>query len=167
MTKPNRGHLKQCRIGGIHLTQANTTGSVAVHGTCRIIEIPRFTDLRGTLSAIEGKPLLPFDPKRFFYIYGVPEGAQRGCHALRTGEELIIAMAGSFKIRVDDGDSAMQLQLDRPDQGLYVPPLMWHVLHSFTPGAVCAVLASARYDSDGYFRVYEDFLEAARRSRGQ
>lgn len=116
---------------------------------------------------IDGKPLLPFDPKRFFYIYGVPEGAERGCHALRTDEELIIAIAGSFKIRVDDGDSSTELQLDRPDQGLYVPPLTWHVLHSFSPGAVCAVLASAPYNKDAYFRVYEEFLEAVRRSRGQ
>jgi WxcM-like protein len=134
---------------------------------CRIIEIPRFTDRRGTLSVIDGKPPLPFDPKRFFYIYGVPEGAQRGCHALRTDEELIIAVAGSFKVLANDGDSAMELQLDRPDQGLYVPPLIWHVLHSFTPGAVCAVFASAPYDGGGYFRVYKDFLEAVRRSGGQ
>ena len=132
----------------------------------RIIEIPRFTDLRGTLSVIDGRPFLPFDPKRFFYIYGVPDGAQRGCHALKTDEELIIAVAGSFKILVDDGNSAMELQLDQPNRGLYVPPLKWHVLHSFTPGAVCAVLASAPYDSDGYFRVYEEFLDAVRRSHG-
>ena len=133
----------------------------------RIIEIPRFTDLRGTLSVIDGRSFLPFSPQRFFYIYGVPEGAQRGCHALRTDEELIIALAGSFKILVDDGDSAIEFQLDRPDQGLYVPPLIWHVLHNFTPGSVCAVLASAAYNRDGYYRVYEDFLDAVRRSRGQ
>jgi WxcM-like, C-terminal len=132
---------------------------------CRIIEIPRVTDLRGTLWVIDGMPLLPFDPKRFFYIYGVPEGAQRGGHALRTDEELIIALAGSFTILVDDGDEAMEFQLDRPDQGLYVPPFIWHVLHSFAPGSVCAVLASAPYDSDGYYRAYEDFLDAVRDSR--
>jgi dTDP-4-dehydrorhamnose 3,5-epimerase-like enzyme len=129
---------------------------------CRIIDIPRFTDLRGTLAVIDGKPLLPFEPKRFFYIYGVPEGAHRGCHALRTGEELIIAMAGSFKIDVEDGDSAMEFQLDRPHSGLLVPSLIWHDLHSFTDNAVCAVLASTPYDRDGYFRVYEEFLVAAR-----
>jgi WxcM-like, C-terminal len=134
---------------------------------CRIIEIPRFTDLRGTLSAVEGRPFLPFDLKRFFYIYGVPEGAQRAEHAHRTDEELFIALAGSFKILMNDGDSAMEFQLDRPDHGLYMPPLIWHVLHSFTPGTVCAVLASAPYDSNGYYRVYEDFLDAVRQSRGQ
>jgi hypothetical protein len=129
----------------------------------RIIEIPRFTDHRGCLSVLAGQPVLPFELKRFFYIYDVPEGAQRGCHALRTDEELIIAIAGSFRIRVDDGDSSIEIQLDRPDRGLYVPPLTWHVLHSFSAGAVCAVLASAPYNADGYFTVYEDFVEAVRR----
>jgi UDP-2-acetamido-3-amino-2,3-dideoxy-glucuronate N-acetyltransferase len=112
---------------------------------------------------LDGKPLLPFGPKRFFYIYQVPEGARRGQHALRTDEELIIAIAGSFKIRVDDGDSSLELLLDRPDRGLYVPPMIWHELHSFSLDAVCAVLASAPYNADGYLRVYEEFLEAVRR----
>jgi hypothetical protein len=133
---------------------------------CQIIEIPQFTDLRGTLAVVD-RPSLPFDPKRLFYIYGVPPGKQRGVHALKTGEELIIAMAGSFEILVDDGDSAKEFHLDRPDQGLYVPPLIWHVLRSFSPGSICAVLASASYDSDSYLRVYEDFLDAVQRDHGQ
>ena len=116
---------------------------------------------------LDGEHLLPFEPRRFFYIYGVPEEAQRGRLALKADEELIIAIAGSFKIRIDDGDSAVELLLDRPDRGLYVPPLTWHELHSFSPGAVCAVLASAPYNADGYFRVYEEFIEAVRRRRQQ
>ena len=85
---------------------------------CRLIEIPRVTDLSGTLSMIEGRPVFPFDPRRFFYIYEVPKGGRRGCHALRTDEELIIALAGSFTILVDDGDSVTEFHLDRPDQRL-------------------------------------------------
>jgi hypothetical protein len=38
---------------------------------CRIIETPRFSDQRGTLSVIEGTSLLLFDAKRFYYIYDV------------------------------------------------------------------------------------------------
>lgn len=133
----------------------------------RIIDIPRFTDARGTLSVIEGKPLIPFSPQRFFYIYQVPEGARRGQHALKTDEELIIAIAGSFTIRVDDGAFSVELLLDRPECGLYIPPMIWHELHSFSPGAVCAVLSSAPFNEDGYFRAYEDFVEAVRWNRGQ
>lgn len=127
---------------------------------CHIIEIASFTDLRGSLSAIEGTLSVPFHPKRFYYIYGVPEGARRGCHAHRTEKELIMALAGSFYVLVDDGNSRMDLLLDRPDRGLYVPPLIWHEVHSFVSGSVCAVLASTHYDSNDYYRRYEDFVNA-------
>ncbi|OFW32086.1 MAG: hypothetical protein A3J28_08455 [Acidobacteria bacterium RIFCSPLOWO2_12_FULL_60_22] len=132
---------------------------------CRIIEIPRFADHRGILSVVEGPPQLPFEPKRFYYIYDHASGARRGCHAHRTEKELIMALAGSFQVLVNDGDSTREFQLNRPDQGLYVPPLVWHEVHSFAVGSVCAVLASQRYNSDDYFRAYEEFLEAVRRSR--
>jgi hypothetical protein len=132
----------------------------------RIVSIPRFDDPRGTLSAIEGEPVIPFNPARFFYIYGVGRNAVRGCHALKRTEELIIALAGSFTITVDDGHSKTDFLLNRPDQGIYIPPLVWHELHDFAPGTVCGVLASKPYDSDGYYREYNDFLIAVRRSSG-
>jgi WxcM-like, C-terminal len=128
----------------------------------RLIDIPRFDDPRGTLSVIEGKPLLPFTPVRLFYIYGVPESEKRGCHALKNSEEFIIALAGGFSITVDDGHSKTDFELSRPDYGLYIPPLTWHVLHNFAPRTVCGVLASKPYDQDGYYRAYEDFLDAVR-----
>ena len=130
----------------------------------RLIDIPRFTEPRGSLSVIEGAPLLPFNPVRFFYIYGVPDWAERGGHALKTNQEFLVALSGSFWIRLDDGSTAEEYVLDRPDQGLYVPPLTWQLLHSFTPCAVCGVFASELYDEDGYYRVYEEFLEAVRRN---
>ena len=132
---------------------------------CRIIEIPRFADHRGVLAVVEGPPLLPFEPKRLYYIYDHTQGARRGCHAHRTEQELILALAGSFQVLVDDGDSTREFQLHRPDQGLYVPPLVWHEVHSFAVGSVCAVLASERYNGDDSFRTYEEFLKAVRRSR--
>ena len=135
--------------------------------TYRIIEIPRIGDSRGALSVIEGEPLIPFIPGRFFYIYGVPQNAVRGCHALKHTEELIIALAGSFTITVDDGDSKADVLLDRPDKGIYIPPLVWHELHDFAPGTVCGVIASKPYDKNGYYRSYEDFLNEVRHISGE
>ncbi len=114
---------------------------------------------------VDGKALLPFDPKRFFYIYGVPEGESRGFHALKKDEEFLVALHGSFTILVDDGESAHELRLDRPDRGLYIPPLVWHVLYYFEPGSLCGVLASAAHDPDGYHREYEAFLKDVRARR--
>ena len=132
---------------------------------CRIIEVPHFTDHRGTLAVIEGVPFLSFDPKRFYYIYDIAGDARRGCHAQRSGQKLILALAGSFKILVDDGESRSEFQLDRPDQGLYVPPMVWHELHSFALGSVCGVLASDTYNADGCYNSYEDFLADFQKSK--
>jgi WxcM-like, C-terminal len=129
---------------------------------CRLIDIPRFDEPRGTLSVIEGKPLLPFNPMRFFYIYGVPVSEKRACDALKDSEEFIIALAGRFTITVDDGYSKTDFELNRPDYGLYIPSLIWHELHNFAPSTVCGVLASKPYDRNDCYRVYEDFLDAIR-----
>jgi len=127
---------------------------------CRLIDIPRFADERGSLSAIQFGSPIPFDPKRFFYIYGVSAGADRGSHALKFSEEFIIPMVGSFSICIDDGDSKIEYRLDRPDRGLYIPPLIWHVLSDFSPKSVCGVLASTPFDPAGYYRIYQEFLNA-------
>ena len=129
---------------------------------CRILSIPCFTDQRGTLSAIDGPPILPFQPKRFYYLYELPAGAHRGCHAHKTEEELIIALAGAFKVVVNDGYSTKEFELKSPDRGVYVPPLVWHEVHGFTPGTVCAVVASERYNPHDYYYSYEEFLHALR-----
>jgi dTDP-4-dehydrorhamnose 3,5-epimerase-like enzyme len=129
---------------------------------CQIISVPIFSDARGSLGVVEGAAL-PFQPKRFYYIYGVPEPSARGQHAHKSEEELIFALSGSFKVRVDDGASTMDFSPDRPDRALYVPALVWHELYDFSKGAVCAVLASQHYLDDYYYQVYGEFLKAVER----
>lgn len=123
----------------------------------RLIELPRFSDARGTLAVIE-EAGLPFAVRRFYCLYDVPRGQRRGGHAHRTEQELILALAGRLRLVVDDGRARREFALERPDLGLYVPALHWHELFDFSPGCVCAVLASQPYDKDDYFDRYEDFL---------
>src|SRR5437868_2984763 len=130
---------------------------------CTIVQIPCFTDERGSLCAVEGSPLIPFDPRRFYYIYNVAKGARRGCHAHSSERQLIIALSGDFRVLLDDGESRTEFHLHNPREGLYIPPLIWHEVHSFSPGSVCGVLASNRYDLSDHFESYEVFLEAVRK----
>jgi dTDP-4-dehydrorhamnose 3,5-epimerase-like enzyme len=131
----------------------------------RIMEFPRFTDERGSLSVVDWTAGLPFEPKRLYYIFGVPPGARRGGHAHKIEHELILALSGSLRIAVADADSKEIIELNRPHQGLYLPPLIWHELYAFAPGAVCAVLASERYNADDYYREYEHFEQAVQGRR--
>lgn len=123
-----------------------------------ILDLPEIEDHRGSLSFVDSQQL-PFPVKRAFYIYGIPTGSTRGEHAHKTQQILIIAVAGSFKIKVDDGSETEIHQLSRPNRALYVKEKIWHELSDFSDNAVCLVLSSSDFDQDDYIHDYGRFLE--------
>lgn len=125
---------------------------------CKMINLPKISDPRGNLTFIESGNHIPFDVKRVFYLYHIPEGADRGAHALKTCYQLLIASAGSFDVIIDDGSSKARFHLDQPNQALLIPPPVWREMENFSPGSVCLVLASERYAESDYYRNYEDFI---------
>lgn len=129
---------------------------------CSLIALPRYSDLRGSLTFIESEVHAPFSFERVYYLYDVPKGADRGAHGHKALHQLIIAISGSFDVKLDDGTTKKQLSLSQPDQALYVCPMIWRDLENFSAGAVCMVIASAKYDELDYFRVYDEFLEAVK-----
>lgn len=90
---------------------------------CRIIELPKISDVRGNLSFIESKRHIPFEIKRVYYLYDVPGGADRGVHAHRTLQEFVIAASGSFDVVLDDGYRQQRFHLNRSYYGQYIAPL--------------------------------------------
>jgi WxcM-like, C-terminal len=131
---------------------------------CELIEFPVVGAPEGNLTFIEGGNHLPFDIARTYYLYNVPVGAVRGGHAHRTLRQVLIPIAGGFKVLLDDGTKKRSLRLDQPYIGLLMTPMIWRELVDFSAGSVCLVLASAAYEESDYFRRYEDFLAAARAS---
>lgn len=131
---------------------------------CELISLPRFTDARGSLSFVEARVHIPFAFERIYYLYDLPEGAERGAHAHKALHQLMIPMAGSFDVVLDDGTRQRRVHLARPDEGLYIRPMIWRDLENFSSGAVCLVLASEKYDEADYFRSYQEFVEARKRS---
>jgi hypothetical protein len=136
-----------------------------VKGTPKIIELPRINDPRGNLSFMEGGKHLPFEIQRVFYLYDVPGGAWRAGHALKTCDQFLVAMSGSFDVIIDDGTARSRHHLNRSYFGLYLPPLIWRELDNFSSGSVCLVLASERYNEKGYLRNYEEFKQAVNQPR--
>lgn len=124
---------------------------------CRLVELPRFhSDRRGNLTVADG---FPFDIKRVYYIYDVPGGENRGEHAHRELNQMIVAASGSFTVLIDDGKRRRNVFLNKPFMGLIVPAGIWHHLHDFSSGAVALALASDIYRESDYMRQYDDFLE--------
>ena len=130
---------------------------------CKILELPKIGDERGNLTFVEGKRHIPFDIQRVYYTYDVPGGAERGGHAHKGLEQLIIAMSGSFDVILDDGTDRKRYHLNRSYYGLYVCPMIWRELDNFSTSSVCMVLASNRYDEDDYYRDYQQYEDALKR----
>ena len=125
---------------------------------CKMIDIRRYSDTRGYLSVVENDIDIPFDIKRIYYLYMVPEVA-RGAHAHKELQQLLIATSGSVEVIMDDGKEKKSFMLDRPWKGLLIPSGLWRDLENFSGGAVLMCLASEKYDEKDYIRDYDEFLE--------
>lgn len=123
-----------------------------------MIDLPVISDPRGDLTFMEGGNHIPFDIKRVYYLYNVPVDSERGGHAHRELEQVVFALSGSFRMRVDDGSNKADVWLNNPRKGLYLRNMIWREMDSFSQGAVCMVLASQPYDEADYYREYEEFI---------
>jgi hypothetical protein len=117
----------------------------------RLIKSPEIRDGRGGLTFVE-RDRLPFTVQRLFMLYDIPAGSRRGGHAHREQEQLIVMAAGSCIARVDNGSERREFRLDRRNEALHVPAMVWLDLEDFTDAAVCVVLASGLYDEADYIR---------------
>lgn len=127
---------------------------------CKIIDIQKIYDPRGSLSVIENSCLLPYDIQRVYYIYDIPSGVVRGGHSHKVCQEFIVALSGSFEVILKDGTNENRVLLNRPDRGLLIPTGIWRELENFSSGSVCLVLASEKYSEDDYVRDYDAYLKS-------
>ncbi|NTV65464.1 MAG: WxcM-like domain-containing protein [Oscillochloris sp.] len=127
---------------------------------CHLVMLPKIADPRGNLTFIEGERHIPFAIKRVYYLYDVPGGAERGGHAHKQLEQLIVAMSGSFDVILDDARGKHRFHLNRSYYGLYIPRMIWRELDNFSSGSVCMVLASEYYEEDDYYRDYHEYAAA-------
>ena len=128
----------------------------------RLIDFGRFVDDRGTLIVGDG---LPFGARRIFTVQGVPEGADRGIHAHRACQQLLVCLQGSVVAVVNDGETEHRVLLDDPAVGLYMPALTWGTQKDYSPDAVLLVLASDPYDVEDYIDDFAEFRALAQAAR--
>ena len=137
-----------------------TLGISSEVGSVHLIDLPVVSDPRGDLTFIEGERHVPFVIRRVYYLYNVPVDAERGGHAHCDLEQVVFALSGSFRMKIDDGKNKSEYGLRDPRKGLYDNRPIWREMDSFSQGAVCMVLASHPYDEADYFRDYGEFMQA-------
>jgi hypothetical protein len=118
------------------------------------LNLKTISDLRGRLTVIEK---LPFDIKRVYYLHHIDTHSERGGHAHRALKRLMVAVNGSFILKMRDKSGWHEITMDSPETGIFINPLEWLELSNFSEGAVCLVLASEEHDEADCIRDFKVF----------
>ena len=78
----------------------------------KLIDMKIFGDERGKLVSLEGGINIPFDIKRVYYIFDTLPDQERGKHAHKELEQVIVAIDGACQFVLDDGKT--MLSPDKP-----------------------------------------------------
>ena len=132
--------------------EATAVNGVTVH------HFPLIPDLRGYLTVGEFESQIPFVPKRYFLVFGVPSREVRGEHAHIACHEFLICARGDCSVVADDGQNKVEVLLDMPNKGIHLPAQTWRVQYKHSPDAILLVFASELYDAADYIREYDDFM---------
>jgi hypothetical protein len=130
----------------------------SIIANCKLINLPKIHTESGDITSINNNLDVPFEIKRIYYLYDVPNKADRGAHAHRELYQLVIAVSGSFEFELFDGQNKIKYTLNQPDQGLLIVPGIWRDLNNFSGGGICLVLASKEYDGNDYIRNSNEFV---------
>lgn len=131
----------------------------------KILEFKDLGDERGKLVVVEGFRDIPFSIKRVFYIYGSDHEIVRGQHANKESQFVLINVAGTSKVKLDNGSETRVIELNRPHMGLYIPTMMWKDMYDFSHDSVLLVLSNTRYDSKEYIRDYAEYLTVLEKTK--
>lgn len=127
-----------------------------------MIKFKMISDEYGRLVPIEARGEIPFDIKRAYYIFNVPNRIRRGFHAHRELHQVLICVKGTLKILVKTPSEEKIVELNDPSEGLYIGPMVWREMYDFSEDAVLLVLASDHYNECDYERNYDKYLEMAK-----
>lgn len=130
----------------------------------KILPLQPHGDERGSLVALEEGKNIPFQVKRVYYMFNTKDGVRRGFHAHKTLKQVAIAVRGSCRFLLDDGQERVEVMLDNPAQGLVIESFMWREMYDFSEDCVLMVLADQLYDESDYIRDYSQFIEVANKN---
>ena len=111
----------------------------------------------GYIVSTQQAAALPFQIRRVFWSFGVPENYSKGNHAHRYDQKILVALQGQISIRTET-TSKNQFVLDSPFTALYVPALCWTNL-TYAPASLLLALSSTDFDEADYIRDYQQFKQ--------
>ena len=123
----------------------------------KLISLKTFIEPDGNLVPIESDSDIPFPIERIFYVFGVHDQNDRGKHSHYKTKQVLICLNGEVSVLCKDGNKERIWVLNKPNQALYIPELIWDEQVYTKPDSVLLVLANTNYDESDYITDYNKF----------
>lgn len=120
---------------------------------------PEHSGPEGSLVPIEFSNI-PFEPKRVFYVYGVPKNQVRGMHAHYTTQQVLTCVRGQIKVVLDDGTNKRDTILNE-GESIFVDRMVWDSQTFLTEDSMLLSICSSAYNIDDYILDYDKFKKLA------
>jgi hypothetical protein len=126
----------------------------------RLIDFKPLAAPDRTLVAIEAGRDMPYEAKRVFTITARKLDLVGGRHAHRLCSQLLVAVTGACDVicRADPAEGERRFRLERPEQGLLIPPSVWAEQLYLADPTVLMVLCDRVYEAEDYIRDFDAFL---------
>ena len=135
-----------------------------------LVPLKAYGDHRGKLLPLEAmSESVPFEIKRVYYMYDVPDRESRGAHAHVDLKQILICVNGGCTVVCDFGDGRPNetYRLDNPERGLIIEGMVWREMLDWAPGTVLLVLADEHFSVAGpkEIRNHEDFVRRIKEAK--
>ena len=128
---------------------------------CTWIDIACVVEEDGKLLVTEEGNNTPFPIKRIFWVKDVAEGASRGDHATKKTKLILVPIAGSCNVVVDNGKEKETFRMDNPSKGLCIDPMLWRSMQNFTKDCVMMAICDRAFEpGNETYDDYDEYLKA-------
>tara|TARA_R110002074_G_scaffold400902_1_gene597424 strand:+ start:1639 stop:2031 length:393 start_codon:yes stop_codon:yes gene_type:complete len=103
----------------------------------------------GSLRFVDFKNV-PFEPKRFFWVQGVPAGHRRGGHGHYKDRQQLFCVKGEVLVNLYSNKDLTSYTLKAGDS-CFMDNLVWSEQTYLTGDDILLVLCSDQFDKDDYF----------------
>lgn len=133
----------------------------------QVLELSGDKSIPRQISLLELDHEVPFPIRRVYWIHTLEALEVRGMHAHMVMQQLLVAVCGSFLIKLDDGVNSKEFTLNTPTQALWVPAGLWRHITTLVSDSALLAFASTHFDESDYIRDYHEFLRYVSRLSGK
>ena len=78
-------------------------------------------------------------------------------------EFVLFNISGKSKVKViDEYRNETVFELNKPQDAVYIPKMVWKEMYDFTEDSILMVLTNEYYDPAEYIREFDDFVNAVK-----